>query len=129
MDDHLERCTQTFCECMFDLCQLIKGIRDNDEEAALHGLRLIAAVRGLFAMGIRVPMDCPVNELFNVEFKRLKASLAPDVCAHEPEAAAAWEALEAANGIMPRDEWRWDGELKEWMPIMLDGPDSSGDEE
>ena len=100
MEDHLDRASRNFCKIMFDLCQLIKGIKDDDADAAMRGLNLIAAVRSLFLMGIMVSMDCPVNEMFNTQFQRLQSAISRDA-----EAQAAWQELEAANGLLSQDEW------------------------
>ena len=124
MEDHLDRASRNFCKIMFDLCQLIKGIKDDDADAAMRGLNLIAAVRSLFLMGIMVSMDCPVNEMFNTQFQRLQSAISRDA-----EAQAAWQELEAANGLLSQDEWCWDGQTKEWMPKLAPAPDSSDAEE
>ena len=45
MEEYLPRMTETFCEHMFDVCQIIKSIKESEAE---EGLKLIAVVRDLF---------------------------------------------------------------------------------
>jgi len=73
-EEHLDQLMRTFCMLMFEVCTLVKGIKDSDSETAWLGLCLIAALRGLFNSGVRVSMDCPVNALFTVQQERLKAA-------------------------------------------------------
>ena len=70
MEEYLAQTTQKFCEHMFNMCELVKGI---GEDGAMVGLKLIAVVRGLFLMGMVVSADCPVVELFNWQHERLVA--------------------------------------------------------
>jgi hypothetical protein len=60
-EEHLDQLMRTFCMLMFEVCTLVKGIKDSDSETAWLGLCLIAALRGLFNSGVRVSMDCPVR--------------------------------------------------------------------
>ena len=57
MEEYLAQTTRKFCEHMFNMCELVKGIGEDD---AMVGLKLIAVVRGLFLMGMVVSADCPV---------------------------------------------------------------------
>jgi hypothetical protein len=43
MGDHLGRALKNFCELMFDICLLVRGITEADD--AINGLRLIEAVK------------------------------------------------------------------------------------
>ena len=42
---------------MFEVYALVRGIKDIDSNAAMQGLNLIGALRGLFNSGVRVSMD------------------------------------------------------------------------
>ena len=120
MEEHLAKATNMFCELMFDMCSLIRRITHGDD--ALNGLRLIEALKGLFTMGLLVPVGCPVIELFGEEATRLKAiNVGPT-----DEALATWLAMDM--GGEPMEGWLWDEEEKEWRPQMRDASDSSDEE-
>lgn len=55
--------------CLTIMCSLIRRITHGDD--ALNGLRLIEALKGLFTMGLLVPVGCPVIELFGEKATRL----------------------------------------------------------
>ena len=70
MEEHLAHMTKTFCEVMFNVLQLIKGVGAHN---AMQGMLLIATARDLFSMGLIVSRDCPVQELFTTQYERLTA--------------------------------------------------------
>jgi hypothetical protein len=118
MEEYLARSTQKFCEHMFNLCELIKGI---GEDGAMAGLKLIAVVRGLLFMGMVVSVDCPVVELFNVQHQRLVALVA--LVEGETD-----EMEWATMGEESHEGWVWHADLNEWIPEMKDNADSSDEE-
>ena len=107
MEDHLVKATRATCELMFDICHIIKGIKEGED--AVRGLQLVEAVKGLFTIGLCVPIDCPVIELFEEQVTRLQAlNVQPE---DGEEQSLSDEAL-----------------AEEWLPVMADAELSSGDE-
>jgi len=60
MEDHLPSAMNGFCEHMWNVCAIVQAITD-DALDALRGLRLIAAAKGLFTMGLMVRLINPVR--------------------------------------------------------------------
>jgi hypothetical protein len=68
-DGEMHKTTTEYCHLMFDLCTTIQSVIS--ERCAREGLELASIVEGAFAMGLLLPIDCPVVDMLSHERTRL----------------------------------------------------------
>jgi hypothetical protein len=115
MEAYLAQTTETFCELVFRVCQLIKDIGADN---ALTGIHLISTTRNLLVAGMVMTDEerarCPLHKLFATQEERLMA----------------YQRLRLMDSLVGEESAGdpWYASQHEWMPPLASRPPSSDED-